>query len=115
MVDLLVNQRQTEDFIERNPSDVVLSREVRADDGAGGYTTTATPLTSQRVRVVQQRQNSGTERRNQAGEVVRPAITLVMKHDADVQRGDTFDWQGLDAEVVWVTDLRYVKHAEVAI
>ena len=108
-------ERQTKRFINENPTAVVFTRNVRAPDGAGGYTTTPTDLDPQVVRVVQQRRAVAVERRNSSGEVVTPSITLVCAHDADVRRNDTFTWQDLPAEVVWVTDLGYVKHAEVAI
>lgn len=116
MAELLTQRRRTTAFIADNPTSLVLVRGTnREDDGAGGWTTTPNSLPAQVLRVVQQKQGSGVERRNSAGEEVSPTITLVCEYDADVKRNDTFTWQGLKAEVVWVTDLRYVKHAEVAI
>jgi hypothetical protein len=106
-------KRQTDRFIKDDPTTLVLTRNMRVSDGAGGYTTTPTDLDPQVVKVVQTFPRA-TERRNQAGQVVTPSIYLVMYHDANVQNGDTFLWRGLDAEVVWITELDYVKHAEVA-
>lgn len=110
-----VKVRQTERFIAENPTDLVLTRNTRASDGAGGFTTSPTPLSSQVVRIVQQRTSAAVERRNISGEVVNPSVTLVCLPSVNVQRGDTFTWQGLSAEVVWRTDLGYVVHAEVVI
>lgn len=112
---LRVMREQTAHFINDDPTELVLHRNAKVDDGAGGSSTTPTSLPPQTVKVSQQRESSQTERRNAAGEVVTPKIVLVMMWDADVQRDDTFEWDGLQCEVVWVTDLKYVKHAEVAI
>lgn len=111
----LTKERQTTRFINENPTELVLTRMTKTDDGAGGYLSEPRDLEPQVVRVVQQRQPSNVERRNADGEVVRPTITLVCHPNTDVQRNDTFTWQGLLAEIVWVTDLVYVLHAEVAI
>jgi hypothetical protein len=108
-------KRQTARFINDDPTTIVLQRNMKVEDGAGGYTTAPTDLTPQVVKVSQQRSAQATERRNRSGEVVQPSIYLVMYWDADVQRDDTFVWQGLNCEVVWITDLKYVKHAEVAV
>lgn len=110
-----IRLRQTRRFIASDPSSIVLGRNVQADDGAGGFTTTATAQRAQVFKVVQKAQSDAVERRNMAGEVVRPAITLVCMPDANIQRGDTFTWEGLAAEVVWLTRLDYVLHAEVAL
>lgn len=109
--------RQTKHFIDQNPSTIVFGRNVKTEDGAGGFIDSdgPTPLDPQVVRVVQQRRAVEIERRNSSGEVVNPTITLVCMPSTDVVRGDTFKWQGLNAEVVWVTELGYVKHAEVAV
>lgn len=109
-------ERQTQRFINERPTDIEFIRGTRREDGAGGYIVTdPAPLDPQTVRVVQQRSGSTVERRNSDGETVTPAITLVCMPGTDVVRGDTFTWQDLGAEVVWITDLGYVKHAEVAI
>lgn len=109
--------RQTQRFINENPSTIVFSRNERTPDGAGGFIDSdgPEPLDPQVVRVVQQRRAVEVERRNSSGEMVNPTITLVCMPDLNVMRGDTFKWQDLPAEVVWITDLGYVKHAEVAI
>lgn len=109
-------RRQTNQYIAFNPTTVVLTREVRTEDGAGGYTTAgSTPLSPQVVRIIQQRESNATERRNRDGEVVRPSLVLLAAWDADVEVDDTFTWNGMRAEVVWVTDMGYEKSCEVAL
>lgn len=121
MSELSVLRQQTATYIAANPDSVVLTREERTSDGAGGWTTTgSTPLPPQVVRIIQQRESNGTERRNRDGEVVRPALVLLAQHDANVQRNDTFDWDGMTAEVVWVQALEsgggvYELSCEVAL
>lgn len=115
MSEYAVKVRNTKRFIDQNPSFITLMRGVDVPDGAGGSTETPAPLEPQEMRVVQQARAVATERRNSAGEVVTPTITLVCMPDTDIKRGDEFTWEGLSAEVVWVTDLKYVKHGEVSI
>ena len=106
MSELNVMRAQTKQYIAFNPDSVVLTREVRTPDGAGGWTTTgSTPLPPQVMRIIQQRESNGTERRNRDGEVVRPALVLLAEWDANIKRNDTFTWEGQTAEIVWVQAL----------
>lgn len=108
--------KQTLRFIEENPADITFTRRTKVPDGAGGYTTTDAPLPDpQQVRVVQQPANAQVERRNQAGEVVRPALNIIALPDANIEIADTFTWQGRLVEVVWITDLGYELICEVAL
>lgn len=110
-----VLRRQTTYFIEQNPTDLVLSREVKADDGAGGSTTTATDLEVQTVRLVRPAPTTAVERRTIGGEMVKPTLSVVGEYDSDMRRGDTFTYQGLDMEIVWVNDMGYEKVGEAAV
>lgn len=107
--------KQTLRFIEENPSEIIFTRKTRVSDGAGGYTTTPTPLDPQVVRVVEQNVAREVERRNVAGEVVRPALAVVAMPYADLSTGDTFPWQGRTAEVVYLTVLPYELIGEVGL
>ncbi len=109
-----VMRQQTQQFIKDNPTDLVITRRVRVSDGAGGFTTTPTDLSPQEVRIVQQPANESIERRNSDGEVVRPVLKVLGRHDADFQMDDTFTWNGMRCEIVWVTVFPYEKVAEVA-
>lgn len=110
---LAVEREQTEQFIDQRASSVVLSRPVRADDGAGGSTSTLTPLPAQKARFISQRSAVSVERRTVGGVTVKPDMVLMMLWDANVRRGDVFTYQNLTMEVVWVHDLDYEKLAEV--
>lgn len=105
---------QTEQFIDENPTDLVLTRNTKVPDGAGGSTTSPTDLDPQTVRVIPQSRLVSVERRTTAGAVVKPDMNLICMPDADVQRGDTFTYNGLKMQVVWVSVLSYEKIAEVA-
>lgn len=107
--------QQTEQFVNDNPTDLILKRNAKAPDGAGGTTSTPTPLSPQTVRIVQASESNAVERQNAAGEVVRPALKIVCMPDTDIERGDTFTWMGMNAEVVWLTALQYEITADVAV
>lgn len=107
--------QQTEQFINDNPTDVVFTRHTKVSDGAGGSTTTSTPLSAQTVRIVQAGPSGSVERQNQEGTVDRPDLTIVAMPDADLQRGDTFTWQSMNAQVTWVRTLDYELLADVAV
>lgn len=110
-----VEREQTEQFIDQNPISVTLSRNVRIDDGAGGGTVSSTPLPPQKMRFVPQSRLVSVERRNVAGAKVKPDMNLIALWNADIQRGDTFTWQGMTMEVVWVNKIPYEIIAEVAV
>lgn len=107
--------KQTRRFIGENSVVVAFSREVRTPDGAGGYTTGPAPVPAQVVRIVERESVAQVERRNVAGEVVRPAFNIIAMPDTDILRGDKFTWQGHRAEVVWITVLPYELICEVAL
>lgn len=112
--ELAVLRRQTLHYIKSNPSEVIFTRMTKTPDGAGGSSIEPAPQTPQTVRIIQQQQYKDVERRNAAGEVVRPNMTVLAAHDANMLRGDTFVWEGLVMEVVWVTDMKYELVGEVA-
>ncbi len=113
--ELKINRRQTTAYIKQNPTSITFNRNNPADDGAGGSRKNPTPLSAQTVRIIQQTEtNKHPLRRNLAGEMVEPTLVLMCEYDTDVQNKDTFFWNGLRFEVVWITDLGYAKHAEVA-
>lgn len=109
-----VLQEQTQRFIDEKPTGIVIKRSTKTPDGAGGWTTTESSLNPQIGRIVTQRQGAGVERTTVGGENVRPDVVVIMRHDADIIRGDWFTWDGLRMDVVWVNDLGYEKMAEVS-
>lgn len=110
-----VLKEQTRRFIDENPLYINLTRNARVSDGAGGYTTTPSALEPQTMRVVPQSRLVSVERRTTGGAMVKPDMNLVCQFNADVQRGDTFTYNGLLMEVIWVNDIGYEKIAEVAV
>lgn len=106
---------QTRHFINDLPTVVTFMRGSVTDDGAGGTTVAnPVPVGPLTVKVTQQSESEAVERRNADGETVRPSLRLVAEWDADIAMGDTFAWNGLDCEVVWITALPYVKRCEVS-
>lgn len=103
--ELALMRKQTKHYIAQNKDDVVLLRPTKVDDGAGGHTESDVPQPPQVMRIIQQREGSGTERRNRDGEVVRPDLVLLAEWDADVKRNDRFKWRSYTAEVVYVQAL----------
>lgn len=109
-----VLKEQTQQFILENPAEIVFTRNTPVSDGMGGFTTDPTPLEPQTVRVIQTVSAQATERRTISGEVTTPDMKVLAEWDADIEVGDTFKWQTMDVEVVWVVVLPYEKTAEVA-
>lgn len=108
--------QQTEHFIDDNPTDIVFTRNTPASDGAGGHTTTSAALSAQKVRVIQGGPTAASvERQGLSGEVERPDWTICAMPDADLQRGDTFQYRGMNAEVIWIRDLGYELLADAAV
>lgn len=110
-----VLKEQTKRFIDENPTDIVFTHNARVPDGMGGYTTAPTPVPAQRVRVIQSVSAQATERRTTSGEMVSPDMKILGEWDADIHKDDTFVWNGLNVEVVWVVVLPYEKTAEVVV
>lgn len=108
MSELAVMRKQTKSYIAYNPSSIALVRGARVPDGAGGtITQDPAPIAAQTVRIIQQREGEGTERRNRDGEVVRPSLVMMMEWNGDAVEGDQFTWDGnKTAEVVYVQDLK---------
>lgn len=110
-----VLREQTKRFIDENPAEITFTRNTPTPDGAGGETDSALPLGKQVVRVIPQVSAQSTERRTVSGNMVTPDMKVLAEWDADLQRGDTFEWDDMPVEVIWVVVLPYEKTAEVAV
>jgi hypothetical protein len=110
-----VLRKQTSQFIAENPTDVVITRQVMKDDGAGGSIPDGPPssLDPQRVRVVIKSLNQQIEFRTVEGEVLKPEYSIVGEYDADIREGDSFTYDGNRIEVVFVFSIGdYERRAE---
>lgn len=113
-VELRVNRKQTDAFIKENFVTITLVRGGgRVSDGAGGWTTTpGAPISPQMFRLIPQGGN--TQSRNIDGEQISPAYVMIGKHDANIQTGDTFLYNGRNYDVSFVREDRdYESWAEV--
>lgn len=114
--ELAALRKQTKQFIREEFTDLEIERPQIIDDGAGGKRDIGpTYLPAQRARVIQQREGQSTERRTASGEVVKPSLSVLFEWDADVQVGDFMVWNGYRIEVVWITERKYEKTAEVVV
>jgi hypothetical protein len=97
----------TTQFIEENPVDLVMVRRTKEATGAGGFRwTNPTPQAVQTMRVVlpnRSATNEGGQRTDSSGKVVVPSYLIVAQLDANVERFDLVDIDGLQHEIVWVT------------
>lgn len=91
---------QTNQFVNENPSDIVVTRHTKVDDGAGGHTTTSALLEPQRARLVPTAPSAAVERRTADGEVLTTLYSVVADPSIDMREGDTFLINGIKHEVV---------------
>lgn len=115
--ELRINRKQTRQYIRANPTELVITRSTREDDGAGGKRkTNPQVLGAQTVRIIQAQESKMVERINSDGKVVRPELNLMAEWDADIEVGDVFPWGDDDstAEVVYIQNMGYELICEVA-
>ena len=114
--ELRVQRIMTDKFIQADSVEVTLYRSARSADGAGGYTDASpAPLPPQVMRLIPLR-DGAEEQLTADGQKVRPTYMLMGRHDADMQRWDTFTTEdGTRYEVVFVNANRqYQVKGEVA-
>jgi hypothetical protein len=113
--ELAVMRRQTSNFIKAKPTTVTLLRGgTRDSDGAGGFRVTpGPPIGAQVVRLIPQGGNVAS--RNIDGEEINPAYVMIAGWDADVKKGDVFERNGRNHEVMFVRpdEHKYETWAEV--
>jgi hypothetical protein len=112
-MELDIQRRLTDAFILADQVEIVLTRQVKVSDGAGGFTVNPTPLPVQRFRLIPQ-QDTQVEVETADGRMVRPRFVLLGRHTADMERRDTFTWNGERYELGQVADKQYEIKAEVA-
>lgn len=117
--DIAVLRAQTKEFIDVNPTSVVISRKNITSDGEGGVQHTLTVLPAQIMRLITQPSGSAVLRTTIEGEELTPDFVLLGVHDSDMVHGDWFMRDGAKYELVYVRDdgrsaeLRYERWAEV--
>lgn len=112
-------KRQTDEFIEANPMDVLLRYSDLTKDDTGGWTASDDEPRNngrpQRARLVSQLTGAqGLVRETVDGREVQASHVLIGEHDMDIGIGDKFTMNTKDYEVIWVReDRRYETWAEV--
>lgn len=106
-------RRGTVNFIANDPEDVVITRIVKVDDDAGGWTRDTTmDLEPQRMRLGPASRNYNY-RTTVAGEWIVPTHEIIAEHDADLEEGDTFELYGTWFRVIFVDkSTEYQTYAE---
>ena len=88
----------TQFFIDQNPSEITVTRDTRASDGAGGTVvsgeTTLTPFTARLCGIEPQRGHTLVMLVTRDGEEVVANSTLIAMPDADIQPQDRFTMNG---------------------
>lgn len=115
-LELQVLRKQTEAFIAADPTAVPLTRRTRQANGAGGWRFVApnTILPVQQFHIVAAGENV-VLREGPDGRQVATSHNIVGAYDADIQKFDLFEYNGIPYMVLWVNaDLEYVTHAEAA-
>jgi hypothetical protein len=111
--ELKAQQRISLAFIAADARDVILLRRTRTDDGAGGIVVgEPVPVPAQRLRLLPQ-EDGATERTTAEGESATPQYMLMGPADADMERYDEFELDGIRYEVVYIDDRKYELKGEV--
>lgn len=100
-----IHLKQTEAFIDENPSAIRILRVVKEKTAAGGFVADSSGyLPVQKMRLVPiNRVGAVSERMTSDGRMIKPDATIVGMPDADIQRGDKFLHDGLVYEVVFLS------------
>jgi hypothetical protein len=97
----IMARRQVQATIKADPVKIIPIRVTKVSDGAGGWTesppTPKKPITGTIVPAKRRLSNMLTN--TELGDVLRAPYIFLGPHDADLRRGDTFDWNGSDFEV----------------
>jgi hypothetical protein len=102
--ELRANIKQTDAFIKSHPykRNIVLSRQDKVDDGAGGWTSAPAVIGSPSEMALVPSATQLPVRRTLDGQEVTPEYTLIARHTADIRNGDWFWVDGIKYEVVFV-------------
>jgi hypothetical protein len=111
--ELKAQQRISRAFIDADARDVILLRSPRTDDGAGGFVV-GEPVSqgAQRLRLLPQ-EDGATERTTAEGETATPQYMLMGPWNANMQRWDEFELDGIRYQVVYIDDRKYELKGEV--
>lgn len=93
--------------IALNPAVVEIQRTVKEDDGAGGVTTSTETLDPQEVRIFISTDRIAVDTGGEGGLVHISRYGLLAPHDADLQRGDSFEHEGRTYRVRSVRAVRF--------
>ena len=97
----IMARRQIGALIDADPVDIILTRTPRVSDGAGGFLKgTPQELEPQTVTIIPfKRRMSEYQVNTELGDVIDYPYLVLGDHNLDIQRGDTFSWQGNIFEV----------------
>ena len=111
--ELKAQRRISRAFIDADGRDVILLRSPRLDDGAGGFSLgPSVPQGPQRLRLLPQ-EDGATERTTAEGETATPQYMLMGPWDANMQRWDEFELDGIRYQIVYIDDRKYELKGEV--
>lgn len=111
--ELKAQQRISRAFIDADGRMVVLMRSPRTDDGAGGFVVgTPVPQGAQCLRLLPQ-EDGATERTTAEGESATPQYMLMGPWNANMQRWDEFELDGIRYQIVYIDDRKYELKGEV--
>lgn len=109
------DRQQVQEFIAAEPAVIALNRKPRVSTAAGGYTegdeTTLDPQQFRLVPFKRRLTHGAASGSGGEGRVASLPYVLVGAHDADVQIGDYFSYNGLDYEVLSIEPNRRVRTA----
>lgn len=92
----IMARRQIDALIRSDAVDIVLNRKTKVDDGAGGWKYgPSTPLKSQTVAIIPlKRRMTEFLINTELGDLPQLPYVIIGYPDLDVEKDDTFTWQG---------------------
>lgn len=111
--ELKAQRRVSRAFIDADARMVVLLRSARTSDGAGGFVL-GDPVAqgAQSLRLLPQ-EDGATARTTAEGETATPEYMLMGPWDANMQRFDEFELDGIRYQIVYIDDRKYELKGEV--
>lgn len=106
--DLAELRRDTEEIIAVKPSMISFNRKIVTTDETRRKTVTKVELDAQRCRIAET-SNNETDRLMEQGTIPSHIVNITAPHDADIKKGDRFQYKGENFEVLFIRSYEFYE------